>query len=312
MQNSTPKISILIPIYNVEKYLDRCLNSIKIQSFNDFEVIMINDGSTDKSGEIARSYADADKRFILVNQENIGMSKSRNRAYTMCHGEYVVFIDSDDYIAPDFLLNMYSAAQKSGADVTVCNYALNFEPECRIKKKKSRNLQAGEFSRDEAVHLLLKDVKLRFYVWNKLWKKDFLDRTGMKFIDIYYEDIVFCTQAFLNINKLSSIDYTGNFYSRQTKTILEKSMPFKRINDYISTVKYMREFLEADGSFEKFRKSFMHHAMHVYLSIPILVIQANHEAKEKVKVFRMIKEDLKTLSYYMGKKYTTVTTRHCK
>ncbi|MGN0537058.1 MAG: glycosyltransferase family 2 protein [Acutalibacteraceae bacterium] len=309
METSKPIISILVPIYNVEKYLDRCLKSIQNQSFTDFEVIMINDGSQDNSGKIARKYAEEDKRFILVNQENIGMSKSRNKAYSMSRGDYISLIDSDDYVAPDFLAEMYSAAKKSGADVTVCNYALNFEPECRIKKKKSRNLPAGEFTRDEAIQLLLKDRQLRFYVWNKLWKKDFLEKTGAKFIDIFYEDIVFCTQNFMHINKLCSIDYIGNFYSRQTKTILEKTMSFKRIDDYISTVGYMRGFLEQAGCFKQFRSCFRVHANHVRFSIPILVIQANHSAKQKVKVFHTIIKNLKRLSYYTGKKFCLETLK---
>lgn len=303
MQNNNPEISIIIPIYNVQKYLKRCLDSIKNQSFENFEVIMVNDGSTDNSFDIAKKYADADNRFILLSHKNIGMSNSRNRGYSVSRGNYVAFIDSDDYIGKDYLKNLYTAAKKSNADVTVCNYAINFEPECRVKYKPHRNLKAGEFSRDEALMLLLKDEHLRFYVWNKLWKKEFLEKTKIKFKDIHYEDIVFCTQNFIHINKLCSIDYVGNFYSRQTKTILEISMTFKRINDYILTVKYLRECLEKDGSFKKFKKAFRVHALHVYLSMPILVIQANHSAKQKEKLFSTIIKDMKLVSYYMGKKF---------
>lgn len=303
MNISKPAVSIIIPIYNVEKYLTRCLDSIKNQSFEDFEVIMVNNGSTDKSGEIAQKYADMDKRFTVVHQENTGASEARNLAYSMSCGEYISFVDSDDYIASDFLMQMYTAAKRSNADITVCNYALNFEPEERIKKMPSKNLQAGEFSKDEAVSLLLKDTRLRFYVWNKLWKRELLEKTGTKFIDMFYEDIVFCVDNFLKINKLCSIDYIGNFYSRQTKTILEKKMTFKRINDYIESVRYVRELLEIDGSFEKFKKSFRVHAMHVRLSIPILVFQANHSAEQKVKTFLAIKEGLKKVSYYVGKSF---------
>lgn len=303
MNASKPAVSIIIPIYNVEEYLDRCLNSIKTQSFQDFEVIMINNGSVDKSGEIAQKYADEDNRFTVVHQENTGASKARNLAYSMSSGEYISFVDSDDYIAPDFLMQMYTAAKRSGADITVCNYALNFEPEKRIKKIPSKNLRAGEFSRDEAVSLLLKDTRLRFFVWNKLWKRELLEKTGTKFIDMFYEDVVFCVDNFLQINKLCSIDYIGNFYSRQTKTILEKKMTFKRINDYIESVRYVRELLEIDGSFEKFKKSFKIHAMHVWLSMPILVVQANHSAEQKVKTFRTVKQNWKKVSYYAGKSF---------
>ncbi len=303
MNNQSPKISIIIPIYNVEKYLERCLDSIKSQSFENFEVIMVNDGSQDRSGEIAERYSNEDERFILIEQTNHGMSKSRNRGYSVCCGEYVVFLDSDDFIGSDYLKEMYTAAEKSNADVVMCNYAINYEYEGRIKHNKSRNIGAGDYTRDEAVTLLLNDRKVRFYVWNKLWKRDFLEKNCSEFLDIHYEDIVFCSYNFLRINKLTSIDYLGNFYTRYTKTFLEKTMTFKRIEDYILTVKYMREALEKDGSFEKFKKAFRVHASHVYLSIPILIVQANHSAEKKVKLFHTIKEYLKRVSYYAGKNF---------
>ena len=96
-------ISIIVPVYNVEKYLERCLDSILSQTFSDFELILVNDGSTDHSLEICRSYAEKDERILLIDQENRGLSAARNAGIAVAKGEYLGFVDSDDYIAQ----NMY-------------------------------------------------------------------------------------------------------------------------------------------------------------------------------------------------------------
>lgn len=303
MESSKPIISIIVPIYNVEKYLDRCLKSIQNQSFTNFEVIMTDNTSADRSAEIAQHYVDTDSRFQLFSCENKGASVARNYAYTKAQGDYIAFVDSDDYIAPDFLMRLYTAALQSNAEITMCHFALNFEPENKIKDQTPRKLRSGVFSRDEAIALLLKDNQVRFFIWNKLWKREFLEKTQVHFLDMFYEDIVFCVDNFLQINTFCITDYLGYFYTRQTKTFLEVRMTFERIDNYIASVGYMREFLEKADCFEQFHSSFRVHANHVRFSIPILVIQANHSSEQKVKVFRTIIQKLKQLSYYTGKKF---------
>ena len=98
-----PEISIIIPIYNVEKYLSRCLGSVEKQTFKDFEVIMVDDGSTDGSAGIAKEFAKRDERFKFFSRENLGASKTRNFAMEQATGEYISFIDSDDYVSYNFL-----------------------------------------------------------------------------------------------------------------------------------------------------------------------------------------------------------------
>lgn len=102
-----PKITVIVPVYNIEDYLERCINSILAQSFNDFELILVDDGSTDKSGEICDSYAKKDERVRVFHKENGGSSSARNLAIKEAHGEYLSFIDSDDYVEPDFLEKLY-------------------------------------------------------------------------------------------------------------------------------------------------------------------------------------------------------------
>ena len=114
-------ISIIIPIYNSDKYLLECLNSVINQSFLDFEVLCVNDGSTDRSKDICEQYVRKDKRFRLYNQENAGVSVARNLGIEQAQGEYLCFLDSDDVIAKDFLRNLFDRMQ--GCDASVCDYS---------------------------------------------------------------------------------------------------------------------------------------------------------------------------------------------
>lgn len=119
------KISIIIPIYNVEKYLRRCLDSVKNQTFQDWQAICIDDGSPDKSGEIADEYAQQDKRFIVVHKKNMGVSSARNDGIKLVKSEYVIFLDSDDCIHPQTLEILYNFAIKYSVDIVSFRYDVN-------------------------------------------------------------------------------------------------------------------------------------------------------------------------------------------
>ncbi|HCR44446.1 MAG TPA: glycosyl transferase family 2, partial [Ruminococcaceae bacterium] len=121
-----PMISVIIPVYNVEKYVGKCLSSLVEQTYRDFEVIAVNDGSTDNSLDILRHF-EARYGFIkVINQENRGMSQSRNRALKEARGKYIALVDSDDYVAPTYLEELYSACAENDADISCCYYYLHY------------------------------------------------------------------------------------------------------------------------------------------------------------------------------------------
>ena len=108
-------ISIIIPVYNCEEYLEICIKSVLNQTYDKFELILINDGSKDSSGEICKKYSNIDKRVIYINQNNIGVSRTRQKGINISKGEYLTFIDSDDYIDKNYLLNLYNNIKQSTA-----------------------------------------------------------------------------------------------------------------------------------------------------------------------------------------------------
>ena len=128
-----PKISIIIPMYNVEKYLRRCLDSVLNQTFTDWTAICVDDGSPDKSGEIAEEYAAKDKRFIVVHKENGGLSDARNAGFPYAKGKYIMYLDSDDFIHPQTMEIAYSAIEKNKSDIASFQYDRMYRPRLMVR-----------------------------------------------------------------------------------------------------------------------------------------------------------------------------------
>lgn len=168
------KVSIIIPIYNVEPYLERCLNSVLAQTWTEWECILINDGSKDNSPAIARKYVEKDNRFVLISQENRGLSAARNRGIRKSSGMYICFLDSDDFLAPNFLERMLKCIVSNQADVTVCRYIRFGEQD--IPQKNNRNGMEEILSPLQAVKkVLVARERYMITAWGKIYKRELFD-----------------------------------------------------------------------------------------------------------------------------------------
>ncbi|MEH7129309.1 glycosyltransferase family 2 protein, partial [Neobacillus drentensis] len=137
MRKIKPKISIIVPVYNVEKYIRRCLDSILAQTFSDFELLLIDDGSTDNSGTICDSYAKQDSRIKVIHMKNGGVSNARNKGISLAHGDYVMFCDSDDYVENNWCCQLYEAINHNRKTLPVCGIRFVYnirEPKKEVKK----------------------------------------------------------------------------------------------------------------------------------------------------------------------------------
>lgn len=192
-------ISIIVPVYNVEKYLKRCLDSIVNQSFNDFELILINDGSIDKSGIICDEYAQIDKRIKVVHKENEGVSLTRNLGISIASGEYITFIDSDDWIEQDFLKKAIEYIKKNNVSILITGFV--FE-----NNKKIFNIFNGEkdeiFLNNEIKKEFLKQNKFSWTVYDKFFKREIIKKYKFDSRIKIGEDMLFCWQIFKNIEKI--------------------------------------------------------------------------------------------------------------
>ena len=195
-----PKISVIIPVYNAEKYLAAAIDSVLYGSFSDFEIIAVNDGSADSSLSVLRSYAERDTRVRVIDKPNTGVSDTRNTAIAAAKGEYLAFLDSDDVYAPEYLERMYGAVTESGADVAVCGY-VTFRGDA----------PTFEYGKDCAVSCVTAGDILdsgRMTSANlKLIKKELLEKNGIAFDTAlaFGEDLFFSWMACLCASRIVSV-----------------------------------------------------------------------------------------------------------
>lgn len=163
-----PCISIIVPVYNVEKYMNKCINSILKQTFKDFELILVDDGSTDHSGKICDDFEKMDSRIRVIHKKNGGLSSARNIGISNAHGDYLGFVDSDDYIAPDMYEVLYKNLIRENADISACG-----RYECYAGKKfKITESYYKVLAVQEAVEFILKGKNAGVSAWDKLYKKE--------------------------------------------------------------------------------------------------------------------------------------------
>ncbi len=188
-----PKFSVIIPVYNTEQYLKRCLDSVFAQSYTDFEVICVDDGSTDGSSGVLTGYDD--ERLKVITQSNQGQGEARNRALEAAQGEYIYFLDSDDYIDETLLESALDIFETTDTDLVCFNTEVLGDSENLLYKRAKSYAQltlAGllEFTPD------IKDTT-NVYLWNKVFKADLIKKYGIRFSNLCYEDIAFCKTYFL-------------------------------------------------------------------------------------------------------------------
>ena len=190
-------ISVIIPVFNVELFLQSCLESVKAQTLKDFEAILVDDGSSDSSGAICDAYARADNRFRVVHQPNQGVSAARNRGLDLAKGDYVYFVDADDEMRPEALEHLYHAITQGEYDIAASGYSL-----VRNGEETDQCMTAGSppmiVSGDEVLYKLLVDGSFVCYTcWNKLITRKLI--ADLRFTDIKQEDFLFCGQLSLRL-----------------------------------------------------------------------------------------------------------------
>ena len=181
------EVSIIVPVYQVENYLHKCVDSILAQTFTDFELILVDDGSKDRSGQICDEYAEMDERVTVIHKENSGPSDTRNRGIEQAAGNYFMFVDSDDYIAPTMVECLYQSILKENADIAACNFLYFFEDD--RNQDFSTNIQWEVVSGAEIFYNRKNDRSCGYWtvVWNKLYKSKVFGKLRFR-AGKYYED----------------------------------------------------------------------------------------------------------------------------
>lgn len=242
-------ISVIVPVYNVEEYLEECLESIRNQTYQDIEVILVNDGSTDTSKEICERFCKVDSRFRLINQENQGQSVARNRGVKESIGEYIMFVDSDDVINTS-VLEVLLPYMKTDVDIVECRSSINKEE--FFLNRTSTIVFEGNAKKALLNCIAFKEVK--FCAFTKLYRREIVEK--IPFLEGYiYEDVFTGINYLKQIRKIVVVDYIGYYYrvrpnSTMTKSFNEKDLDiFKVGNQLIDSFKDDEDMLPYIGYF---------------------------------------------------------------
>lgn len=222
-------ISIVVPIFNVEQYLSKCIESILRQTYQNIEIILIDDGSTDECGKICDEYKTKDTRIIVVHKKNGGLSDARNAGIVCAKGKYITFIDSDDYVSNDYIDDLYNTLINTGADISIVDMLSVYDGEEERITKNHLNNNIFEYSSEEAILNTL-DVRLRQSAWGKLYPKCFFE--SIKFpVGSIYEDIAVVFYLLMKAKKVSFLGKKDYFYLVRNNSIMTSSFT---INQFYS------------------------------------------------------------------------------
>lgn len=238
--NNEGLISVIVPIYKVERFLPRCLQSVVNQTYKNLEIICVNDGSPDRCGEILRKYAENDSRIKVIEQKNQGLSASRNHGLDQAHGEYVFFLDADDYIHVQALEILYNVAKKTACQIVMTEDVYRTGKD-KIKNDKINQNRVRYRTMKNPLRDLYKYRLVSAVVWSKLYHRDCIG--DQRFIEgIYFEDWPFTAQIFSQVNLCAIIDERIYMYNTNFPSIVRSQFSVKKIHDYIVGIRQVYEY----------------------------------------------------------------------
>lgn len=234
------KVSIIVPVYNVSAYLEKCLTSLINQTLEDIEIIIINDGSTDDSQHIIDKYINMDKRIRSFTKENGGLGDARNYGLEMAKGEYIGFVDSDDYVDKTMFEKLYNKAIADNSDIVECDFYWCYT---------NKNVY------DKANYYTSKDniiTNIRVMVCNKIYKREIIIDNQITFpVGLKYEDILFTYKILPYTNKISYIDEGLYYYVQRSDSLINNQTA--KVRDIFTILDYVEDYYKEIGKFDDYQ-----------------------------------------------------------
>ncbi len=278
------KLSVIVPVYNVEKYLDKCLNSLASQNIDDYEIIVVNDGTKDNSQNIIDRYV---KEYPFVKsyiKENGGLSSARNYGVKYASGEYITFLDSDDYIEKDTYKNMLDIAYKDNLDLVVSDLEYVWEDNSKEPFIKDG---INKVSDNDLKNLFLSPL----FSWNKVYKKELFDKLNCEYpVGLWYEDIPVTLKFFSSIENVGYYKHTSYYYLQRSTSILGSSYNEKMYDIFTIFEGVVKDFKDRnvyDKYYDELEYLFIEHFL-VYGAFRFL--RTDHYKELMTKAFKFVKE----------------------
>ena len=236
-----PKVSVIVPIYNVEGYIEKCLETLVNQTLDDIEIILVNDGSKDNSALIAKKYLEKyPEKIVYLEKENGGLSDARNYGMPYAKGEYIAFLDSDDYVEKDMYEKMYEIAKKENSDMVECDFYWEYPDK---KKEDIGKIYSGKNEMLE---------KIRVVAWNKLIKREILEKTKIQFPKGYrYEDVEFTYKLIPYLEKVSFLKKPCIHYMQRKGSI--SNTQNERTKEIFDVLEHVIDYYKQNNFYEKYK-----------------------------------------------------------
>lgn len=299
------KVSVIVPVYNVEKFIDKCLNSLVNQTLKEIEIIVVNDGTKDNSQKIidkyVKKYPDKIKSYI---KENGGQGSARNYGLKKATGEYIGYVDSDDFVEKDMYKKLYDKAKENNYDIVVCgNYNVS-------EDYQNKNI-------DAFINNYNTDLENIFFgkmaVWNKIYKRDILIKNKLEFKEkVWYEDLAFTLKAIMNSNTFAFIDEPlYDYLIREGSTMNNSNV--QRNLEILDAFDDILSYIKHNKKEEYFDKVEFLAIDHIYISAIVRILKANADNKiKKETVNELICYMNKNFPNYKNNKYINTLSRNRK
>ena len=238
MENAekTPELSIIVPIYKVEKYLDECIQSILHQTFTDLELILVDDGSPDACPQMCDAAAEQDSRVRVIHQKNGGLSAARNTGIEAARGNWLGFVDSDDFVAPDFYEKLYNAAVNADADCAVCSVQLTHEDGSRMDTPPQWKVYGGGYTGEDVLKTITWQNNAPYLIaWNKLYRREVF-RTLRYPVGRINEDVFVFAELFDTIKMVACVEQPLYFYRQRKDSIMQSKCTLRNLDEMWSFV----------------------------------------------------------------------------
>lgn len=251
------RVSVIVPVYQVEAYLPRCLDSILAQTFTDYELILVNDGTKDSCPVIMQAYADRDSRIRQVHKENGGLSSARNAGMAVARGEYIAFLDSDDYAAPEWLADTVRAADETGAEQVLYNYALVVDgrEEGAYLRFDTETIDVDRLGLADYFYRYWMPYKHGQEAWSKLYRRSVIEENGLRFMpndEIFAEDTLFSAMYLMHTHRIAALNAPYVYYVQRGDSIMGMKKP--RLASRLMTLSVrLWEYAKACGRFDEIK-----------------------------------------------------------
>lgn len=290
-------ISIIVPVYNVEKYLHKCINSILNQTFKEFELILVDDGSTDKSAQICDEYKRKDSRIKVIHKKNGGLSDARNMGLESAVSEYIAFIDSDDFIHPQMFEILYNISLKYDSDISMCDFKRVYENDIyKLRKYKTNNQEVLVYTSLEALNQLYSENTVKFVAaWNKLYKRNIFINLKYKNNKIH-EDEFIIHELLYRSKKIVYTPVPLYYYLQREGSIMKSKFNVKRLDGLDAYRERIKFFKKIDEKI-LFEKAIFVYSREFFL----YYYKLKNEVSDSDKYLKKIKKDYTSLFRYIMK-----------